>query len=458
MVSLKHETIWTRSILFLSTYQSLNYDNTPLNILLFRDFQKYVQKKELVSLPGEWKKLTGNSSIQEACHPYLLDAKSELNQKGHILVRAHLYPLFKKVTKKNMIYLAHYKSEFEQMQKMKGCHPLIYLKDIPEAALDYSEEEKVYQTLEMIQSSASTAKFFKTTAFTAWINKKLPLLLKRIRRTHTLFDEFKISKTIYGSTVNRYGSLVTTFAKSRFIFTVNIQHGILTELGHFPVNADLNFVWGKSHRDYLVENGALKNNIKTIGPVFLRNLEDATKRGKQSTKRGDQLHLLVAMQPIGFAFNQQMITMIENAVKRLPEKIFVNYKLHPDQRNRERYEKLLVNKNSTILLHGEIPLNDLITDSDIILTPFSTVAYEALMREKIVIFYQDLGDLYYLKNPPLFVQNEKELHDILRKMLDDENFLADSQTRLVLKDPPHKKAFEGAKLLQLIEKFEKQQK
>jgi len=133
----------------------------------------------------------------------------------------------------------------------------------------------------------------------------------------------------------------------------------------------------------------------------------------------------------------------------------VNYKLHPDQLKQERYKKILMNKGSTIIPHGKIPLIELIREANVIITPFSTVAYESLLHNKPVIFYEDPGELYYLCHSPLYVKNESDLRKILIKALQNEDFLSSLQSRFTLKDRPNKKTIKPNKLLQVIKQFEK---
>ncbi|WP_217225271.1 CDP-glycerol glycerophosphotransferase family protein [Desertibacillus haloalkaliphilus] len=338
------------------------------------------------------------------------------------------------------------------MKRLKGCRPIIFLRRVPPANLPLEEEKQLYQTLEDILDATGTPTYFKTPAFKKWIYKKVGFIVKRIRRIHTLFDRYKISQTIYGSTINRYGSVVTSFAQSRQVFTVNIQHGILSELGHFPVNADLNLVWGPSHKDYLVSRGAPQDRIKNIGPVFVRNLD--FKANHQPPKRSEALNILVAMQPLGNKYNKKMIRTIEQAANNISEPITINYKLHPDQNNKQRYQKHLIQQCSAVISHGQRSLQELINESDLVITPFSTVAYEALLNGKPVVFYKDPGDLYYLNNSPLYVHTSSELSNIFTAAINDQGFLPSLASKLALKDSPHEQPLTSERLLRFIEESE----
>lgn len=453
-LQINQKAIWEQSLQFLSTYQALRYNKLPLNLLLLRDFQKFIQKNKLYSTTNVINSTLEKTTIQESCEPYLLQSKPNTSQKGHILVRAQLYPLFKEAKNKNIIYLAHYKKEFEQMKNL-GCSPLLLLKDIPEKELPPNEDAEVYKRLEAIQASQTTPDLLKNKEYTKWLNNQISLLLKRIRRIHTLFDQYNICKVIYGSTINRHGSLVTTFAQTRQIVTVNIQHGIFCELGHFPVNADINLVWGKSHKNYLEKHGALNKVINTIGPVFLRTIDGNNNKQNSPLKEEEKFTILVAMQPLGFDFNQKMISDLENVVHKMSEKIRVLYKMHPDQSKPKRYKKLLLNDDSKIIPHGKISLNELINSANLTITPFSTVAFESLLNNKIVVFYGELEDLYYIKDSPVTVKTYSELQQVLSRILQDKDFLSLLHSTLTLKDSYYDRLIKSKKLLKLINKLEK---
>ncbi|WP_054637514.1 CDP-glycerol glycerophosphotransferase family protein [Thalassobacillus sp. C254] len=257
----------------------------------------------------------------------------------------------------------------------------------------------------------------------------------KIRKVHTLFKKYSFSGVLYGSTINRHGALVTTFAQTRKIKTVNLQHGLLGEIGHLPVNAHLNFVWGKSHQDYLLAFGAPKQKIKMVPPVFIRNnslgLSDFT--DKRSVPPAPPLKVLVALQPLGAQHNHTMIRRIENAAKRYPGKVLVSYKLHPDQ-SRKLYQKQIRSSSSKLLSHSGNSLHNLMKWCDIIITPYSTVAYEGLLCKKAVVFYGRPQPFYYLKGCATFVKTEEDIKKLFLQLIKHPTFLSTLINQLSLKD------------------------
>ncbi|MBU9723454.1 MULTISPECIES: CDP-glycerol glycerophosphotransferase family protein [Bacillaceae] len=444
----KIRTIWFFSIEFLFTFKLLQYNKISLPLLLLRDFQKFLNKQNMTKYNTDF---SFNSKIQDACRPYLITSNPDHHVDGNILIRSELYPITKGIKNKSFIYLAHHKREYQTMLKVKECRPLIYLPKLGESYIPTEEERLVFTHLEHIVSANSTPDYFKTNTFIEWMKKRLQRLLKRIRQVQTLFEQYPIKLTVYGSTINRHGCLVTSFAQNRKILTVNIQHGIFGELAHLPVNADVNIVWGESHRQYLISHGAPKNKIKVAAPLFFRSSNTNSKNRKYTKKRSHyDLNLLVALQPLGYVYNKKLIKKIERAISNIPYNIKVTYKLHPDQRKKKMYKKLLLQRGSAIVAHGKKPLREMIIQSNLIITPYSSVAYEALILEKPVVFYGTVPPLYYLKKQPRPLRSSKQIKKMILQSIKNPTFLKSLQRKFVLNGIDSQKEITNKELWRLI--------
>ncbi|WP_181348839.1 hypothetical protein [Thalassobacillus sp. CUG 92003] len=422
-MQLKTKTIWCFTIEFLQTFAHIYYDRLPISLLLLRDFQKFTEKN-LSKIDTRFIKRQPESSIQKACEPYLLKSRPKQNAGGYILARADLYPLTKN-SKQSYIYLAHHKNEYKRMLRHKQCRPLYNLSSLPEKKLPVSEAKRVMQELNRIFKNRQTPALYRKKYFCTWMRKTVKKLLVSIRKLHTLFEKYPISKTLYGSTINRHGVLVTTFAQSRHICTINFQHGILGDIGHLPLNADMNLVWGKSHQKFLEFHGAPKEKIKIVPPYFPKShihqksspppsRRISTPPNKHSTSA--PYHVLVALQPLGEAFNTKMIRDIETAVRPYAPNIRIHYKLHPDQ-NASTYKPLLSSIHSRIHQHGSTSLQQLITLSDFMITHSSAAAYEALLSNKPVYYYSKPKPIYYLKSQPQFINNQQNTKRLFMKLI-----------------------------------------
>lgn len=414
--------IWRHSIRFLEAFKSLRYDDVPLCLLVLRDFQKYALRHGSAFGTATLQKAGPIRNLQAACRPYLVPAKPNLKKSGHTIVRAELFGMTKGSGEEKILYVAHHLREYRSMLKVKECRPLIYLHGLPPARLSPDLAQKTMGQLRTLLSSARTPAVFRKSAFRSWLTARIKKAMLHVRRVHTLFGRYSIRRTIYGSTVNHHGALITYFAQSRNVHTVNIQHGLMGPLAHFPVNADLNFVWGKSHAAFLKSYGAPSDKIVVSGPCFYRNLPTGNSNAGRTANA--QLQVLVALQPLGNQYNRSLIRSIEQAAKPFDRKIAVTYKLHPDQGNKSSYRKWLICRKSKIVSHGIVPLNKLIDGSDAVITPFSSVAYEALISGKPVIFYRRPQFVYYIRNAPVCFHSAAELKQMLSKAIANRDYLS----------------------------------
>lgn len=322
------------------------------------------------------------------------------------------------------------------MLQIENCRPLILLNDIQEKEVSDTEEQEIWQRIEQICSASKTASLFlfRSKAFKQWLLRKVPPTLKRIRQMQTLFSTYPITKTIYGSTLNRHGSLVTSVAQSKQLFTVNIQHGLIGELGHLPLNADLHLVWGEADARYLESFGANRHQLHVCGPVFIRNYEAKYVTTEHNEFSPKKLRVLVALQPLGRIFNRRMIQTIEKAASGVPEQLIIDYKLHPDQGKGKRYEALLHSPFSKLIPHHKGNLQNLLSQADIIITHSSAVAYEGFLHNKAILFYGSPISFYYLRGTPFFFQDSLCLHEVFAKALQRPQFLEDLRSRCTLID------------------------
>ncbi|MCA0754937.1 hypothetical protein KP806_07730 [Paenibacillus sp. N4] len=416
--------IWRHSISFLEAFKSLRYDDVPLGIVMLRDFQKYVLHHS--GAFGGAKRSGRIRNIQAACKPYLVPSKPNLRKSGYTVVRAELFGMTKGVTGEKILYVAHYSGEYRTMLKRKECRPLVYLHGLPPAKLPPAMAQKTMSQLRAALSSAPAV--FRRPAFRSWLTARVKKAMLHIRRVHTLFNRYPIRRTIYGSTINHHGALMTSFAQSRNVHTVMVQHGLMAPIAHFPVNADLNFVWGKSHANFLQSYGAPAGKIVVSGPCFYRNLP--TGRSASSVMANAPIKLLVALQPLGLSHNRGIIRSIEQAVKPFGGKISVTYKAHPDQGGCGSYRKWLRCKKSKILRHGIVPLNKLIEQADAVITPYSSVSYEALINGKPVIYYGTPKFIYYIRNTPVSFRSAAGLKKILAKAVANRGYFPALHARL----------------------------
>src|SRR5699024_7200351 len=121
------QRIWAYSILFLSIFRPLQYNRVSLNMLLFRDFQRFY-KKHAKRLPRTSVRPVSPRKLHLSCAPYLRYKTPQMcNPDGYTLIRANLYSVVHNIRQERVIFLAHTRKEMITMRKIAGCRPLIYL-------------------------------------------------------------------------------------------------------------------------------------------------------------------------------------------------------------------------------------------------------------------------------------------------------------------------------------------
>lgn len=447
--------IWHCSYLFMETFCRVEYISLPLSFLLLRSYQKHIRRR-LRNIPPLREEKKDLMRIQERCQPYLIPTRPSTSGNGCTLLRASWYPLSIGREERKFLYLAHHEKEYKQMVGNQLCRPLVNVRCLPEAPIPEREEMKVMKQLTHIWTAGSTPSLFKRPVFIRWMKGRVKTYLKRVRQLYYLFEHFPIMEVIYGSTLNANGVLVTSVAQKMGAFTVNMQHGVFGEVGHLPVNADLQLVWGGSHKEFLTSYGVPEEKIECIPPLFMQSIasEQSSAKRKGTSKK---FHLLVALQPLGFSSNRYMIETIEEAVRDFSNRVRVSYKLHPDQTNGVKlYSGLLKNKHSRLVIHGTLPLPELMSQADLIITAFSTVAYEGILKGKPVLFFGKKRPIYYLQRTPSFVYQVAAIRRFLRRALQNKQFLSIYRQGLVLKESPGQKNKTGMSVWDVIDRHRAQ--
>jgi hypothetical protein len=429
-MSPKERLVWRYALAFLQAYRPLRYDGIPLAPLLLRHVQRYLNKRTRLLKKGKLPPDINPKHIQKRCAPFFPKSDPDYSKKGFTLVRAQLYLVSKDQVDESFLYVAHHRKEYRKMRHK--CRPLIYLPAVKEARIAKQKEQKLWRSWKAVCASHRTHPFFRTLTFRKWIKAKIKQTLKKIRKVRTLFNRYPIARVIYGSTINPEGSLLATMAQVQNIPVINIQHGIFGPLGHLPVNADLNFVWGTSHAQFLQKYGAPKEKIFISGPFFYRNLERKSKLRLCSHRERPLKTVLVALQPLGYTYNRTLISCIEKAASGLSLRVI--YKLHPDQGNGQVYKRLLKRKYSQLVPHGSIPLPQLFQEAKLVVTPFSSVAYEALLHHIPVYYYGKRKQIYYLQKRPPFFRTARQLRPVLARIVNEPDKALSDDHKLQLLD------------------------
>lgn len=412
----KERRIWNHTIRFLAVFRHLEYRQMPMAPLLMRDFQRWC-RRHYKSLPVA-KNMFQKNDIQAACARYWPALKRDIRfpKKSSLactLVRANLYPM---IQGRNHIYIAHGRKEYNRCLKFKSCRPLILLSKMPYSKI---QSKKLIQKLNHILRSKKLPRLFRRTDFQKWIKNRLRLAVKQTAQMNSIFTKYSIKRVIYGSTLNRQGVLAASVAQSRSIPVVNIQHGIFGVFGHIPVNANLNLVWGPSHKSFLTAHGAPSKRIKLTTPTFYRSDSNRIRSHTLKTKNKNKPTVLVALQPLGNRYNRRFVSTIERAAKLVNKnrkvKYRILYKLHPDQGAGRSIRPKKLSTRSKWIPHRNGKLNHLLDQSHVCITPYSTVALESYIRGVPVLFYGPSRNPYYLRSVPPHFQSARKCISLLRR-------------------------------------------
>ena len=184
-------------------------------------------------------------------------------------------------------------------------------------------------------------------------------------------------------------------------------------------NCNLIFTENKSSIDWLVKTGLKRENIRAVGnPVFHQASE---KKRRTSLDNNNKLNVLFITANLGSGQGKtdfskskrnQMINKIILNLQELKKEFSLMIKIHPTSENYTEF-KQFVGKSENIHLSQKDDIIELLTETDIVITPVtSTAAVIALIMNKPIIlwnYFHAEWDLLLRKNVVLECKNETEL-------------------------------------------------
>ena len=188
-------------------------------------------------------------------------------------------------------------------------------------------------------------------------------------------------------------------------------------------NCDLIFTENSASVDYLVKSGLKRENFRVVGnPVFDNALE---KRDQILSKDDKKLNILFITSNLesgqgksNFSKSKRnkMIKETITSLNQFHKETFLVIKIHPTAENYTEYKQLL-EKFENIHLSQKDDIMDLISKSDVIITPVtSTAAIIALIMNKPIIiwnYFHVEQDLLLRTDTALECKNISELNNCL---------------------------------------------
>jgi len=115
--------------------------------------------------------------------------------------------------------------------------------------------------------------------------------------------------------------------------------------------------------------------------------------------------------------NENLIKIL-NAFSKIHPAIKINLKIHPFDKT-ENYSKFITEKNISFA-DKETPIQELLNNSNLIITHYTTIELEALLYQIPILRYKDEGALPFWDYKDRFT-NLKELENLLKKLENKEN-------------------------------------
>ena len=229
---------------------------------------------------------------------------------------------------------------------------------------------------------------------------RFPNLIKDIETIGYMLDNETVDIIVMGTGVTEFDKTLAIIGNQKGVKSLVIQHGLLGHpIGVLPLSTTKIAVYGNWSVDWLVNSGCDPNKIVVTGaPRYAQLVETHFKKDKIYNQLGldSNKELLVfatqiAGGKLGFANlhlshkeGKDLLYAIVNLMKNYPDKQLV-IKLKAAQ------EEEITNKivNASKLDNIRITLNtniyELVSACDLLMTPWSTVALEAMIADKPVI-------------------------------------------------------------------------
>ena len=184
---------------------------------------------------------------------------------------------------------------------------------------------------------------------------------------------------------------------------------------------------GEEHKKELVKSGIKKENIVVTGFPFLDEVAHRRKKKLGGAKKTVSL-LTTTILESKFMNKERYFKLIMEAMtqlKRVPEIEKIIIKLHPAEKYRSEYEKIIrslgLNNVEIVQTPGRGPLYSVISSSDLLVGFGSTAVLEGLLFDKDAIHLKQLESrpVFEFESATYSVKRMDELADAVKSLLND---------------------------------------
>ena len=183
-------------------------------------------------------------------------------------------------------------------------------------------------------------------------------------------------------------------AKRHGVKTVTLQHGISNRdiPGYFPLTSDCIACWGEKERETLAAQGIPSERIIVTGYPAFDNMWQQSEEPKPGFINVDRkpTRVLIATQGVQASVEWRLaLTPTARIIRALiklglpEEKYFLTFRLHPNEQLIPAMRAMAGQAGITIT-KGE-PLDRQFAQTDVVVTQFSTIGFEALLADKALV-------------------------------------------------------------------------
>jgi len=273
-------------------------------------------------------------------------------------------------------------------------------------------------------------------------------LILEISYAESTIKKYKINTFLMPWDDGTFNRSFTSVAKRLNLNTIRYQHGIISDYPRLPMpRSNKLVVWGERFKNFYLKAGIESERIIVAGKPPMVDILTREKSNNDRSKfcKGfnlDPAKRIVLFAPEVFAGTSaldhsydstRVLLKLVNAANELPEINFIVKFHHADTILGQQKRKVALitkyNKASNILTFDNFNIYKLITNSDAVITEFSTVGLEAMLLDKPVIIFKlrrelkDYGNPYDEGKGVVVVDKEENIAPTIKGIFSDKRIL-----------------------------------
>ena len=212
--------------------------------------------------------------------------------------------------------------------------------------------------------------------------------------TQSLYSRFRCRMIVVDDEYDLFQSIAYRMLKQRDVYVLNVMHGEkLYELRDMLAEHDNCLVWGEYYRKLFEKLRYQGKEITVVGnPAYdcISNYEVSNQellKIRKSYRKIISVYTQVATGCGSLECQSRMLDDTCNYVRDKPD-VYVFVKRHPYEYKRPTldYDAIIGGLPNVGMYGRDLPLYDLVSISDVIITPYSTVGLEGILFRKNVLY------------------------------------------------------------------------